>query len=236
MDHTPAFTAAVAALQRAGDHGDLCAPFLSALPVTGVAISTVGDPFGSETVGASDARAARLDEIQLDLGEGPCWQALRSGTPVFEPDVQRASSTAWPLALAALQGTGVGAVFAFPMRLGTLDIGAVDLSTNHPGTLHDDIVRDAVALTEAVARQVLLRALRRGERDAEVPDTAAGEYSRREVHQASGMIVAQTGADVGDALLILRGHAFASGRTVREVAADVVARTLQFTDTDDLDS
>ncbi len=41
---------AVASLHGRDADDDLCAPFLDVLPVTGVAISTVGNPFGSETV------------------------------------------------------------------------------------------------------------------------------------------------------------------------------------------
>lgn len=228
------FTRAAAALHSASVDDDLCAPFLMVLPVTGIAISTVGNPFGSETVCASDMTAARWDEIQLDLGEGPCWEAVRTGMPVLEPDVQRTTSSRWPVALEAMQATGLGAVFAFPMRLGTLDIGVVDLYTNTPSTLDPGPVRQAAALTEAAARQVLSRALLRIESEAEgTPETAAGEYSRREVHQAAGILAAQTGAHVDDALLILRGHAFAAGRSVRDLAADVVARVVDFTDHND---
>ncbi|MBF4609585.1 GAF and ANTAR domain-containing protein [Curtobacterium sp. VKM Ac-1393] len=229
------FTRAAAALHGAGVGDDLCAPFLSVLPVMGVAISTVGNPFGSETVCASDATAARLDEIQLDLGEGPCWEAVRTRTPVLEPDVQAATSARWPVALQAMQETGLGAVFAFPMRLGTLDIGVVDLYTHARGSLGGRAVQEAIALTEAAARSALRRALLRVEVGADGDShAAAGAYSRREVHQASGMLAAQTGTDADDALLILRGHAFVAGRSVRSLAADVVARVIDFTDRNDV--
>lgn len=46
-----------------------------------------------------------------------------------EPDVQGATSTRWPVGFKAMQATGLGAVFAFPMRRGTPDIGVVDLYT-----------------------------------------------------------------------------------------------------------
>lgn len=225
--------AAVAALHGRDTDGDLCVPFLDMLPVTGVAISTVGNPFGSETICASDAAAARLDEIQLDLGEGPCWEAIRTGSPVLVQDVQGAASRRWPVALQGLQAAGLGAVFAFPMRFGALDIGAVDLYTDVPGALLAEHQARAVALTAAVSRRVLRQALERAESDADGrPVTDAGRYSRREVHQASGMLAAQTDADVDDSLLILRGHAYAAGRSVRDLAADVVARVVDFTDHD----
>jgi hypothetical protein len=43
------------------------------------------------------------------------------------------------------------------------------------------------------------------------------------------MVVAQMGIAAPDALLVLRGHAFATGRPLRDVAEDVVGRTLDFT-------
>lgn len=224
------FIAAVAALHRAGAEDDLCGPFLSVLPVTAVAISTLGDPLGSETVCASDSTAARLEEIQLDLGEGPCWEAVRTGRPVLEPDLQRSRSAGWPVALTALRDARLGAVFAFPIRFGTIDIGAVDLYHREAAAFPEGAVEDATVLAEAVARQVLRRAL------AGVDDTLQGHsqdgnpYSRREVYQASGMLAAQTGAGPSDALLLLRAHAYAAGRPVRDLARDVIARDVDFTD------
>jgi hypothetical protein len=224
------FRTAIAALHNAGNDGDLCAPFLSALPVTGAAISTLGKPFGAETVCASDPAAARLDEIQLDLGEGPCWQASHTLKPLLVPDVAGATAPQWPMALQVMQETGLGAVFAFPMRLGNLHIGVVDLYRHTPGRLAAQSVRDAAALTEAAARQVLRRALQHAEFDRDGPLAVdPGRYSRREVHQATGMLTAQTGADPEDALMILRGHAFAAGRSVRDLATDVLARRIDFT-------
>lgn len=226
------FVAAVAAIQRAGDDDDLSAAFLSVLPVSGAAISTLGDPFGSETVSASDAGAARLDELQIDLGEGPCWEAMHTGAPVLEPDVQAVESTRWPVALMALREARLGAVFAFPMRVGILSIGAVDLYDQNAGTLPASAVRDATVMTDLVARSVLRRALIRAEHAGAEQERVAGRWSRREVHQASGMLAAQTGVRVDDALLLLRAFAHTSGRTVRELAADVVARRIDLADPD----
>jgi AmiR/NasT family two-component response regulator len=43
------------------------------------------------------------------------------------------------------------------------------------------------------------------------------------------MVLAQAGTSARDALLLMRAYAFAQGRTVREVARDVVSRSLDFT-------
>jgi AmiR/NasT family two-component response regulator len=51
---------------------------------------------------------------------------------------------------------------------------------------------------------------------------------RREVHQATGMILAQLNVPATEAFFRLRAHAFATGRTVQDVAHDVVTRILDF--------
>jgi hypothetical protein len=208
---------------------DLCGPFVAALGLSGAAVSTLGDPLGSETVCASDDRAARLDEIQLDLGEGPCWEALTTRRPVLERDVQGSVDTSWPLARHAMRETGLGAVFAFPLVVAGLSLGAVDLYSRTARDISDQEVADATALSRIVARQVLRRALLAAEGAQEDTGAWTGRYSRREVHQATGMVVAQMGIAAPDALLVLRGHAFATGRPLRDVAEDVVGRTLDFT-------
>jgi hypothetical protein len=55
---------------------------------------------------------------------------------------------------------------------------------------------------------------------------ASGNF-RFVVHQATGMVAAQLDVPVDDALLLLRAHAFASGRNVTDVARDVVDRRLR---------
>jgi hypothetical protein len=211
----------------------LTRPF-AVLPVDGVAISTLGDPFGAETVSASDPTAARFDEIQLDLGEGPIWQAARDRAPVLEPRLPSSSAADWPTASVALQEAGVGAVFAFPMRVATLTVGTVGLYGVHPLDLTASDVGRAASLTRVAAGAVLQGALRRAE--TERPgEWNAGGYARREVHQAVGMIAAQTGGCTEEAMLLLRAAAFGSGRSVRAVAEDVLERRIDFAASDRLD-
>ncbi|WP_374008407.1 GAF and ANTAR domain-containing protein [Leifsonia sp. LS-T14] len=223
-----AFTNAVRALSRALDaRSSLCTPFVDALPVEHAAVSTLGSPFGSETVCASDPRAARLDELQIDYGIGPCWDALSTRKPVFAADLDDASRSAWPELGESLKDSGVKSVYAFPLVVGRLDVGAVDLYATTPAALSPRSIAQASTLADIVATQVVRRAISQlpsSEDDA----TDHSGFSRREVHQATGMIIAQMRVNPDDALLMLRAHAFAAGRSVREVAADVVARTLSF--------
>ena len=77
---------------------------------------------------------------------------------------------------------------------------------------------------------VLSRALRLSESDlvGEADTATRKAFSRREIHQATGMILAQLELSATDALLLLRGYAFSNGRSVRSVAHDVVARKIDF--------
>src|SRR4051812_5606330 len=93
-------------------------PFVDVLPVSGAAVSTVGDVLGSETLSATDDLAARLDELQFDLSEGPCWDAIHGRLPVLEPVMGARPN--WPAFTAAASEFGVTSIFAFPLLVGTL--------------------------------------------------------------------------------------------------------------------
>jgi AmiR/NasT family two-component response regulator len=54
-------------------------------------------------------------------------------------------------------------------------------------------------------------------------------HSRAEIHQATGMVLAQLGISARDALARLRAYAFAEQRLLSDVARDVVSRRLRFT-------
>jgi AmiR/NasT family two-component response regulator len=50
--------------------------------------------------------------------------------------------------------------------------------------------------------------------------------ARFEVHQAQGMLTVQLGVDLEEAMIRLRAHAFAHGRSLGLVARDVLAGIL----------
>lgn len=217
-----AFAIAAAAL-TAGDD-DLCSPLRAAVSMSGAVVSTLGSPMGSETVCASTKLGARIDEIQIDLGEGPSWEALRTRLPVAASDLQVDGGALWPGTWAALRELDVGALFAFPLFVSTLGIGSIALYSMNARELSDADIDRMSRLAAIVSGTLLRRALSR----IDTPNDGAEDepYSRREVHQATGMVAAKNRIGVDDALLLLRGHAYAAGRPVRDVATDVIARRL----------
>ena len=220
-----------AILRSDSNHASLSEPFVSAFPVTGAAISVLVGPASQTTISSSDQVAERLDELQFDLGEGPCWSAMSGRAPVLRPRIKTAGMAEWPAFTEALANdaktSAVGAMFAFPLAVGTLDIGAIDFYAVEPAaTLDPSMVSEASGLADLTAWQVLRRIVE--DIGADYDGKSLG-FARREVHQATGMIIAQVGVTADDAQLLLRAHAFASSRTVAEVAHDVVERKLTFT-------
>ena len=220
------FTAALDALGRSAHLAErYVEPFVAFLPVTGAAISTLGGMLGNETISASDPRAARLDEVQFDVGEGPCWDAMRSAAPIASPSLRVDGPARWPAFAAAVQHESVSSIFAFPLIVGPLKLGAVDLYSQEPVTLDKGDNRRAAALADVVGRHILRAALAKGSSDE---DTDLNPRTRRTVHQATGVVLAQLEMAPDDALMIIQAHAFATGRTVMEVADEIVEGRLRF--------
>jgi GAF domain-containing protein len=175
---------------------------------------------------SSGAAAARILDACLTLGEGPGFDAHRSGAPVAEPDLAVPRRTRWPSFGAQALGAGVAAVFAFPLRIGAVRLGALTLHGDRPGPLSDDQHADALVMAWVMVTAVLAR-------QADAPpgalarELAALSDARAEVHQACGMLSSQLEIGIAEAAVRLRAHAYAEDRPLVEVARDVVARRLR---------
>lgn len=204
---------------------DVAQSFVRLFPVHGAAVSTLGALFGNETLSASNPLAARIDELQFDLGEGPCWDALALARPILEPDLRAGTERAWPTFSVAVRDD-IGAIFAFPMIVGHLHIGAIDMYSVEPVRLEAEEARRGVELAGLLARNVLRIALAEiGDADSE----HARPLARRTIHQATGMVLAQLNVSADDATLVIQGHAFASGRPMMDVADDILSGRIRFT-------
>ena len=164
------------------------------------------------------------ERLQSDLGEGPAYTAHRIGTPVLVPDLTLDAS--WPAFGPAAVECGLGAIFAFPLRRGSVRLGALALYREAAGELGDE--HHADALVYARFALDLFLALQSENPPEELDQLFdVGSSSTTEIHQASGIVSVQLGITVGSALAVLRAHAYAEGRSLRGVALDVVARRLR---------
>ena len=79
-----------------------------------------------------------------------------------------------------------------------------------------------------MARVIGRHLLQEAVNTAGATDAAGSRYSRRVVHQATGIVLAQLDITAEEASLVVQGHAFARNRPVSDIAADVVAGRLHF--------
>jgi GAF domain-containing protein len=225
VDNEPALAGDPAALS--GWLRRLCRATTRALPATAVGI-TMGAP-SSESVrlAGSGDQADLLEQLQFTLGEGPCHDAFSAGRPVFVPDVDGLGGSRWPGYTPALQEHGVKAVFAFPLRIGAVKLGTLDVYRDTVGTLDDRAVAQAVAFSTAATTALLdgeARPQGRGAgTDASRDELLSGSA---EIYQAQGMVQVQLGVKLDEAMARLRAYAYAHDRAVRDVARDIVARRL----------
>ncbi len=122
------------------------------------------------------------------------------------------------------------AIFAFPLRVGAIRVGVLDLYRDTPGLLTAVDLTDALAFGDAATVVVLDLQDHNGHGGSAA--LSGPIDSQAEVHQATGMITIQLGISLAEALLRLRAHAYATDQTVSAVAADVVNRRLSFDDSE----
>jgi hypothetical protein len=136
----------------------------------------------------------------------------------------------WPIFKEVAHEAGVRAMFAFPLQVGAQTVGVLDLFRDRTGLLSSEQVTVAAAL--AALAGVSLHQL--SAVPIEVLEDSVSDRSayRFEVYQASGMVSVQLGISTGEALVRLRARAFAQGRAVSELAADVIRRRIRFTEGD----
>jgi hypothetical protein len=176
---------------------------------------------------SSDEVSALIEQLQYDLGEGPCVDAYNQDRPVLEPDLVHPSIPRWLAFAGPATQAGARAVFGFPLQVGAVRLGALNLYRDRPGSLTDDQHADALVLSGVVAQAILVM-------QANAPpgkvaeELKAGADFQYVVHQASGMVAVQLDVSVGQALIRLRAYAFGNDRPLTEVAEDVVARRLRF--------
>jgi len=191
----------------------------------GIVLMTNDAPWRS--LNSSNQVSASLNALQISLLEGPAVEAHNSGVPVHEPDLGDPTNPRWPAFSEPAIEAGVRAVFGFPLRVGGVRLGALDLHSRRPGLLKNEQHLDALILADVVARAILLVEAEARPAQLAAELRTSSDYQSI-VNQASGMAAVQMGVSVGAALVRMRTYSFGVGRAFSEVADDIVARRLRF--------
>jgi hypothetical protein len=207
--------------------GSLCAGSRSVLGLTGAGIMLMSGDVRHGSLCSSDRVSALIEDLQYTLGEGPCVDAYEQAKPVLEPDLAGSGAVRWATFTPPAVEAGARAAFGFPLQVGTVRLGALNVYRDMPGPLTDVQHGDALILASVVARSVL--AMQAAAKPDLVPaDLEAGADLRLVVPQAAGMVSVQLGVSVAEALIRLRARAFGENRPLVDVATDVVERRLRF--------
>lgn len=199
----------------------------AALPVTGVGLVLMTDEGPAGTVAITDGAAETMEELQFTLGEGPCVESSQAGRPVLQPDLERTGPARWPAFSAGALEAGIRAIFAFPLRVGGIRLGILDLYRDKAGELSEAQLTDALSFADAAIAVLLHLQARRSADGAELGTIPVVE-DRAEVHQATGMISVQANIAMSEALVRLRARAYAEERTTLALARDVLSRAIVF--------
>jgi hypothetical protein len=209
----------------------LCLSCVKVLPIDRAAITISVESSTWEPLGSSDATATRIEAHQAVTGEGPAIDAVERAGPVLVDDLAKEFNR-WPGFTAALGDDAAGAMFAFPLQIGAIAVGVLDLYRAAPIPLESEDLTAMLEVADIVTMVLLSRAplLDANPNSAErwAPSPASSQ-----IHQATGMVVAQLEVPARIAYLRLRAYAFAHDTPMTTVARDVIERRLRFNPDDE---
>ncbi|MFF8345980.1 ANTAR domain-containing protein [Cellulosimicrobium funkei] len=193
----------------------LCQASATVLGARSAALTVAPTADDRLTVSTADGLAARIEGLGQVIGEGPVQRALSEDHIVVSGTDDGRHEHDFPVFSHAVEAiTGQGAYHAVPMHAGGRVVGVLSLVTSSRTLARGP--EDVQLLADAVGLSLL--------GDLDSLDWAP----RAEVHQATGMVTAQLRIPPGDALAVLRAHAFARSTTLDDVAEEVVTRRLSF--------
>ncbi|WP_432938313.1 GAF and ANTAR domain-containing protein [Kribbella sp. CA-253562] len=168
-----------------------------------------------ETHASTDAVAVQADELQYQLRQGPCYEAVLSD-PVVQVD-DLASDPRWPAYGPKAASLGLGSQLAYQFRADPHVRGALNLYANKP----HEIDVDARMLGAMFARLVAI-AMGWGRQDESLREALA---TREQIGQAMGIVMERYHLDGDRAFAFLVRVSQAGNVKLRDVARAVIADT-----------
>lgn len=168
------------------------------------------------TAAASDEIARMADNLERELGTGPCLDAIEEESADLDADL--AIAPRWPeLSARLLAETPVRGMAGFRLALEGRKVGALNMFSDRPGALTDASVDQGVVLAAFVS--IAFAALERG---GQAESLRRGLSSNREIGKAVGLLMARHGIDDDSAFAMLVETSQHMNVKLAEVAASVV--------------
>jgi GAF domain-containing protein len=180
---------------------------------------TVGSPLDPQRLGSDSAEAQDFDGRQVQAGEGPCWDAYRSGTVVVTDDVT--ADERWPTLARLAQRSEVCSVIAVPVREDGEATGVVNVYSRRT-TAFGPAGRRIAELAAAAVTGILQNVAERESMQALAANLERALSSRAVIDQAKGMVMARLGVNAEDAFARLVKLSSHLNVKLRDLAALIV--------------
>ncbi|MEP6462729.1 MAG: sensor domain-containing diguanylate cyclase [Frankiaceae bacterium] len=122
------------------------------VPVTGAGVLLMDTDHELHFAAASDGVLLQIEGLQIEFDEGPCLETYRTGEPVLLPDLGR--DRRFPQFSPRARDAGLAAVFAFPMSIDGIRLGALDVWRQSAGNLEPSDVSAVQLLADVAASYV----------------------------------------------------------------------------------
>lgn len=168
---------------------------------------------GIEIPAASDETVQRIDELQYELGEGPCLTALRDHETIYSPDV--VDDQRWPgWGRRIADDPGVQSAVGYRLFTTEDTLGALDLYSRKLDGFEPDDIENGLALAAHVAIALA------GAQNIEQIERALD--SRSMIGQAEGILMERFHISAVAAFSVLRRVSQEHNVKLREVVAHLV--------------
>jgi GAF domain-containing protein len=192
----------------------------SLFQVDGTALLLVDRDQVLRNLATSDHRAALLEELQAEHGEGPGIDAFDDKEPVAAGDLDHEDR--WPAFAPEAARGGLLAVLASPIPYSEQAVGVVAVLAKEPHDWTEAEGEAIVAFTDLVAL-LILNAMEASERGKLAGELQVALDSRVVIEQAKGVLVGRHGLTTRQAFDRLRRLARDQRRPLTEVARGVVS-------------
>jgi GAF domain-containing protein len=171
------------------------------------------------TVACSDPVAAQVDELQYELDDGPCLQAMRAGQVVRIDDT--AEKERWPEFEAQAVSYGIRSCLALPLNADGRPVGALNLYARSAWAFGAEETQRGADFAHNASGALAL-AVRLASHAALIEQLRSSLASRTVIDQALGIIMARERCTQDRAFAILRAASQNSNVKLRDIALELV--------------
>ena len=177
-------------------------------------------PGSAGTVASDTEESRRMDEVQYELGTGPCLEAARTNKTILVQNI--VEDPRWTDYGKAIADLGLRSILGVPIPLDGEAQCGLNVYAREEDAFTDEMVREAEGFARGASKSLRL-AVRIAALVESRENLRAAMGSRTTIDLAAGIIMAQNRCSQDAAITILKAASSARNMKMRDVAAAVVA-------------